>query len=1007
MSCRNAVTQAVLCLLGVLAGWFVRADDFVLGDERLSVIFSEQTGWPDEVRVGGRTVLRPSKAPPFEANVPFIDRERTNGVWRTGVHPLGVTRLDERTAKTSVVAGPWTIDCWVELHPDELMIRRWYEISQDGADQLKLQYFWAGFGQLSAAKGGEMFKPVGWPPSRCTVKSAYHKAYCGWNQFPAIIAGGDNGWSAMVVPNELRDYSDRMLGYVLVDPEGWTFLSRHDIAGYVKRGVRQRFGDDWLVLRRGDAEGMLAAVRDWQRVSGQHVPSDRSPDLRRTVLYSHHFRGASEYDMPRTNGIEVTKAYLPYLKALGVDTIWLRPIEDGLWQYNPRDYYKVDPRVGTADEVRVFVATAQREGIKVWKDAVMHGGRNDCPRSKEHPEWVAWIDETGKTYDYWCYDYNWPTWVTYFADYVRHDTRFYGFDGWREDVPDGSKCPNWNPAIPYARASFSQLQGALAQQRAIRAAIRDVNPRGATLSEAGEAVFGNVSDSLYDQFPCHRVFPKLLESSSEEVAAWYQRFLHEKEMCFLPDQIWCRYPESHDSVRAAVCYGQDCANALMASTAWSRNYTLIHNDGEDGSFETWRRIFRIRRMLPELIDGTADYASVRAPAGVLAFLRELGDVASVVLVNFNGRRTRGSVTWPGGTFETDLPAFGYDVVRVKGKSVREVLGENPPAFEPEVNGELAVLAPKKVDGWTVFRFPGATRWYAHAADGSFESPWFRRYAGAPWVTQLSHFGDHRPRRGCIRWDSSHHPFGYDRAHAEVGAIRGSRAMTLEGLRPDSLVHVWEAIEGEWEGVAIAVRGDAAGVRVRELPTGEALAFREAGSGDPCLTPEPGGWRYETGRLRARFLRSGAIVGVWRRVGGDWTEVAGAGGLAVKLPGVKERIQSEDCFAVHRFAHDEKGNLKFVVSDGCLALEKNWRKIFVRYRTELTFDDGDRSFGIVTTVNLSEKDAEFAQSVGGLSCEWRQKTWGRGGKVMLDGADKRAFDFAQRRLDVSTRIRIDQ
>ena len=100
---RDAFAMLIVTVLAVSS---VQADGFVLGDERLSVVFSEQTGWPDEVGVEGLTVLRPSKAPPFEVNVPFIDRQRTNGVWRTGVRPLGVTRLDERTAKTSVVAGP-------------------------------------------------------------------------------------------------------------------------------------------------------------------------------------------------------------------------------------------------------------------------------------------------------------------------------------------------------------------------------------------------------------------------------------------------------------------------------------------------------------------------------------------------------------------------------------------------------------------------------------------------------------------------------------------------------------------------------------------------------------------------------------------------------------------------------------------------------------------------------------------------------------------------------------
>lgn len=1003
---RSIVLSRVLLggVLGVLVSGFARAGAVEIGDGRLSVVFSDLTGWPEEVRVAGETVLSPSKLPPFEPNAESFDVARTNGVWKSGeIRPLGICRIGGRMARSTVQAGPWRIECWVELHPDRLMVRRWYEISQNDVEEMKLRFFWSGFGRLSAEKGGEMFKPTGWPPAKLTVQETNSGEYCGWRKFPAMIVGGEKGWSAMIVPDMHKDYSDRQLGYVFADPTGWTLVMRHDIEGYVKRGVPQRFGDDWLVLRRGSAEDLLPAVRDWQLVTGQSIPSDLAPDIRQTVLYSHHPRGANEYASPRTNGLEVTKCYLPYLKALGVTTIWLRPIEDSYSIYCPRDYYKVDPRVGTRDEVRRFVSVAHGQGFKVWKDAVMHGGFNDSLRSKEHPEWLAWIDETGKTHHYWCYDYNWPTWVSYFADYVRNDTRDYGLDGWREDVPDGSKCPNWNPAIPYARASFSRMQGALAQQRGIRAAIRDVNPRGATLGEGGEAVFGNVSDSLYDQYPCHRVFPMLRAVSSETVAADYQRYLHEAECCFLPGQVFCRYPESHDSIRAASLYGRACANALMAACAWTRSYPLIHNGGEDGCFESWRRIFRLRRELPELADGSADYSSVQAPAGILAFLRSTSETKSVVLVNFNGRRTAGMVRWPGGRFKMDLPAFGYDVIRVKGPSVQEALGPELPAFEPDVAGELRSLPPITCGGWTVFRFPGATRWFAHAADGTSESPWFRRYAGSTWVTHPTKFGEHRPRRGCIRWTSTQHPFGLDCAHAAVGAIRGDRAMALTGLTSTSVVQVWESVEETgWEGVALAVKGAAKGVSVHEIPAVEALAVREPGAGDERLSPEPGGWRYETGGLRVRFLQSGAIVGIWRRDDMGWRKVAGTVGLSARLGKLRETLQQDDWNAAACFKRDDKGNLRFVVWDGALVPERKGESPKVRYTTELTFDDGDRSFGVTTKMCYDEKSARRAATLGGLSCEWHLERCSADGAFSLEGPTRKTCDPETRRMEVSVR-----
>ena len=79
------------------------------------------------------------------------------------------------------------------------------------------------------------------------------------------------------------------------------------------------------------------------------------------------------------------------------------------------------------------------------------------------------------------------------------------------------------------------------------------------------------------------------------------------------------------------------------------------------------------------------------------------------------------------------------------------------------------------------------------------------------MTRTSRFGEHRHRRGHIRWRSAQHPFGYDRAHAEVGVIRGARALSLEGLGPGADVLVASAVEElGWKGLAIGVRGEAAG-----------------------------------------------------------------------------------------------------------------------------------------------------------------------------------------------------
>lgn len=83
------------------------------------------------------------------------------------------------------------------------------------------------------------------------------------------------------------------------------------------------------------------------------------------------------------------REHLGYLKDLGVTGIWLTPIYrnslrdyDAYHGYHTVDFYAVEPRLGTMEDLRDLVAEAHRMGLKVIQDQVAnHSG----PR---HP-WVA------------------------------------------------------------------------------------------------------------------------------------------------------------------------------------------------------------------------------------------------------------------------------------------------------------------------------------------------------------------------------------------------------------------------------------------------------------------------------------------------------------------------------------------------------------------------------------------------------------------------------------------
>ena len=85
---------------------------------------------------------------------------------------------------------------------------------------------------------------------------------------------------------------------------------------------------------------------------------------------------------------------LDYLKDLGIGILWLSPIycsplaDQG---YDISDYYNIDPRFGTMEEMDLLLAEAKKRGITVLMDLVV----NHC--SDEH-EWfkAAYADPDGK-----------------------------------------------------------------------------------------------------------------------------------------------------------------------------------------------------------------------------------------------------------------------------------------------------------------------------------------------------------------------------------------------------------------------------------------------------------------------------------------------------------------------------------------------------------------------------------------------------------------------------------
>lgn len=859
--------------------------------------------------------------------------------------PAFFSLAPEGTATPAYTNAEWRITPHAQRYESLRMEKRWFIVEWCGAAGTTgvLETITFPLGVVPCRNGvGSYFIPGRYPPAKHgatqfkpgRVESTDPK----FGGPGAVVAESSDGWSVAVVTDESVPYADRTANGVLERDGGILLFSSVKCYGFVYPGKPQIVGDTWLVFRDGDGDAALGALPEWFRAVGQTPPGDRDESILDNVLYSTHPSGNDDDGGAMdVGGFRSATGYLPFISALGCNVVWLRPVEDER-PYVPRDYYALQKGLGDPEDFWRYVSDVHGLGMKVWRDAVVHGGCNDSPRARNHPDWLVY-NRDGSVDPFWCYDFLQPGWIAYIAEFIRHDTLRYDLDGWRLDAVSGSRQPNWNQSIPYGRASFAQLQGALAQTRSIRASLRRVNPHGATVAESHMSVLGTTCDAVYEEWGIsERFLNDLAHRNAADAVKSYRRWLHEKRLASVPGMWFMRYADNHDHVASESRYGRTAATAMMALVSWIDGFPMVLNEREDGCFEQLREIFRIRASLPELRRGVPDYLSVQAPSGVFACLRSLPDTACVVLVNFNPTSAHGVVSASGFIpFTIDLPGYGYAVSRVKGPSVDETLGGGASPFLPVVdnpvtppasddgvvfdigtadslfplkvelrnkeNGWLArggikVVRTKTRDGWRigvddigrrdpkslklVMSLPKAQRWFASTADGFFESPFVVRHPGYDSVDGTKTRG-RRMRHGALRWDSETHPFGFTPEHACVGGATGSMAVRFSGFSSDARVQLWDRT-GNTPGLTLTLTGGSVAAFAADLSvmTPDAVfGPRQNETGDPRLRPIAGGWRWEDAGLRVHIGRSGALSGAWVWRDGEWKQVLEDCGLFTK------------------------------------------------------------------------------------------------------------------------------
>jgi hypothetical protein len=670
--------------------------------DTLNVAFHEETGRLKRITYAGKVIAEPK---PDMEPMTFAVGEVNNVRWVEDMNLqrklLQVHQPSPDVVEMTARFGAYELTERYKIYANPPRLDRSARLINRGRETVKLRDFSVRTAGIKATDDGFYRFPQTWPPMS--------------HQFKDMRPGRRRNRSGSVSPMLAQlspkltliwlTCSDDTPSGTVIEGEMQLDVNQNIQAmGYLRPDEPQDIGFASMVIAESDYWNAFSTVQEWLNSIGVKAPEDLAPWVPGTVFYSFHPGGTIGSNWRDLGGFRAaTERLLPSLQRLGVTAIWSLPIEHRS-PYWPLDYYRFMDGLGTGDEYRAMVKQSHTMGLHFIQDLVPHGGAPYAVHNQEHPEFML-RREDGSTLDYWLNDFARPGWQDYIARVAEHYVREYDIDGYRVDACYGSKEANWDPEIPYPRASMARLWGGLGMLKRVRETVKGLKPvEGAILAEVQSTRHLPFSDMMFD-FSFLNLCHKWRQESAAEFTARLQEYLAEQKLVEPRGAIWLRVIESHDSLRSQLWYGVNGMRAIYALSAWIDGIPMIYQEMEKGHGFELGRINHIRRSRLELSHGKADYRVVQCDMpGVFTCLRTLDDRETVAAINFNHEPVKAKLKWPGGKAEVDLKPLEYVVL--------------PKPVEDAKADTTATVNPTTVEriGDTI-AFDGATEWFVDTAEG--------------------------------------------------------------------------------------------------------------------------------------------------------------------------------------------------------------------------------------------------------------------------------------------------
>ncbi len=264
---------------------------------------------------------------------------------------------------------------------------------------------------------------------------------------------------------------------------------------------------------------------------------------------------------------------LPRLKDLGVTILYLLPInpigeasrKGALGSpYSIKDYYAINPELGTFDDYRHFLNVAHEFGFKVMLDVVLNHTSRDATLVKEHPEFYYYKDgKLANRIGEWSDIADLRLDLRPVRDYLIAMMKYWvqtGIDGFRCDVAPLIPLDFWKEVIGTCNTLNDDLiwLSESIEPEFIKY-LRSLGYEGYSDPEMFQ-VFDVLYD--YDVYPALKTY--LLKDGDLKA---YLRQVRTQEYIFPADYLKLHFLENHDQTRIAAIVKND--TILRNLTAWS------------------------------------------------------------------------------------------------------------------------------------------------------------------------------------------------------------------------------------------------------------------------------------------------------------------------------------------------------------------------------------------------------------------------------------------------------